>query len=77
LGKSRCTQKKSPKNDEAKFWNDTLTINIHINNPMMSGYSFASQVIDFSSEEEKIIKDWFKSSVKRGAHLMYGKKYNR
>ena len=25
--------------------------------------------------EEKIIKEWFRRSVKRGAHLMYGKKY--
>ncbi|MDC0853399.1 alginate lyase family protein [Candidatus Pelagibacter sp.] len=60
---------------ESKFWNDTLTINLHINNPMMSGYSFARQVIDFSAEEENTIKEWFRRSVKRGAHLMYGKKY--
>ena len=74
--KADAPKRKSSNKDEAKFWNDTLTINIHINNPMMSGYSFAKQVIDFSIEEENIIKDWFKRSVKRGAHLMYGKKYN-
>ena len=74
--KADAPKRTGPKNGESKFWNDTLTINLHINNPMMSGYSFARQVIDFSIEEEKIIREWFKRSVKRGAHLMYGKKYN-
>ena len=74
--KADAPKRTGPKNGESKFWNDTLTINLHINNPMMSGYSFARQVIDFSIEEENTIKEWFKSSVKRGAHLMYGKKYN-
>ena len=73
--KADAPKRKGSDNGESKFWNDTLTINLHINNPMMSGYSFASQVIDFSAKEEKIIKEWFKRSVKRGAHLMYGKKY--
>ena len=57
------------------LWNDTLTINLYINNPMMSSYSFARQVINFSKEEEKIIEDWFKKSVKRGKHLMYDSSY--
>ena len=74
--KADAPKRTGPKNGESKFWNDTLTINLHINNPMMSGYSFARQVIDFSIEEENTIKEWFKRSVKRGAHLMYGKKYN-
>ena len=74
--KADAPKRTGPKNGESKFWNDTLTINLHINNPMMSGYSFAKQVIDFSIEEENTIKEWFKRSVKRGAHLMYGKKYN-
>ena len=73
--KADAPKRTGSNNGESKFWNDTLTINLHINNPMMSGYSFARQVIDFSVEEEKIIKEWFKRSVKRGAHLMYGKKY--
>ena len=57
------------------LWNDTLTINLNINNPMMSAYSFARQLIEFTSEEEKLIEDWFIRTVKRGEHLMYGKKY--
>ena len=57
------------------LWNDTLTINLHINNPMMSAYSFARQLIEFTSEEEKLIEEWFTRTVKRGEHLMYGKKY--
>ena len=57
------------------LWNDTLTINLHINNPMMSAYSFARQLIEFTSEEEKLIEDWFTRTVKRGEHLMYGEKY--
>jgi len=55
---------------QGDLWNDTLTINLHINNPMLPTYSFARQVIDFSNKEEKIIEDWFKRSVKRGKHLM-------
>ena len=46
--KADAPKRTGPKNGESKFWNDTLTINLHINNPMMSGYSFARQVIDFS-----------------------------
>jgi hypothetical protein len=57
------------------LWNDTLTINLHINNPMMSAYSFARQLIEFTSEEEKLIEEWFTRTVKRGEHLMYGEKY--
>ena len=57
------------------LWNDTLTINLNINNPMMSAYSFARQLIEFTSEEEKLIEDWFIRTVKRGEHLMYGEKY--
>ena len=74
--KADAPKRTGPKNGESKFWNDTLTINLNVNNPMMSAYSFANQVIDFSIDEENIIKEWFKRSVKRGAHLMYGKKYN-
>jgi len=59
------------------LWNDTLTMNLHINNPMMSGYSFARQLIKFTPEEEKLIEEWFTRSVKRAEHLMYGdRKYN-
>lgn len=59
------------------LWNDTLTMNLHINNPMMSGYSFARQLIKFTPEEEKLIEEWFTRSVKRAEHLMYGDgKYN-
>ena len=42
---------------------------------MMSAYSFARQLIEFTSEEEKLIEDWFIRTVKRGEHLMYGEKY--
>jgi poly(beta-D-mannuronate) lyase len=66
----------SPKRTkQGDLWNDTLTINLHINNPMISSYSFASQIIDFSKKEEKTIEDWFKKSVKRGKHLMYDSSY--
>ena len=40
---------------------------------MMSAYSFARQLIEFTSEEEKLIEDWFARTVKRGEHLMYGR----
>ena len=57
------------------LWNDTLTINLHINSPMMASYSFARQLIDFTPEEKELIENWFKKSVKRGKHLMYDKTY--
>ena len=38
---------------------------------MLAAYSFAKQVIKVSEAEDKIIKDWFKSIVKRNEHLMY------
>ena len=38
---------------------------------MMAAYSFAKQVIKVSEAEDQIIKDWFKSIVKRNEHLMY------
>jgi len=63
----------SPKRSKSgDLWNDTLTMNLHINNPMMSGYSFARQLIEFTSDEEKLIEEWFTRSVKRAEHLMYG-----
>ena len=42
---------------------------------MMAGYSFAKQVIDIPTNEDKIIKDWFKKIVKKNKHLMYDMTY--
>lgn len=57
------------------IWNDTLTLNLHINSPMLSGYSFALQQIEFLDEEKDLIESWFKKTVRRGEHLMYDKTY--
>jgi len=54
--------------------NDTLSINLHINNPFIAAYSFAKQVISFTEEEDEIIKNWFKKTVKKTGNLMYNKK---
>jgi hypothetical protein len=56
--------------------NDTLSINLHINNPFIAAYSFAKQVISFTEEEDEIIKDWFKKTVKKTGNLMYNKTIN-
>ena len=56
--------------------NDTLSINLHINNPFIAAYSFAKQVIEFNEEEDKIIKDWFKKTVKKTGNLMNNKTIN-
>jgi len=56
--------------------NDSLSINLHINNPFIAGYSFAKQVINFSDEEDEVIKGWFKKTVKKTANLMYNKRIN-
>ena len=45
--------------------NDTLSINLHINNPFIAAYSFAKQVINFTEEEDEIIKKWFTKTVKK------------
>ena len=73
--KADSPKRTGPSDGESKHWNDTLTINLYINNPMMAGYSFARQTVDFTTNEEKIIEAWFKRSVKRGKHLMYDSSY--
>ena len=66
-----AAQRTGPSDNEAKHWNDTLTVNLWIASPMMAGYSFAKQKITVPEEEDKIIKDWFKKIVKKNQHLMY------
>jgi len=69
--KANAAQRIGPSDGEGRHWNDTLTVNLYIASPMMAAYSFAKQVIKVSEAEDKIIKDWFKSIVKRNEHLMY------
>jgi hypothetical protein len=66
-----AAQRTGPSDNEAKHWNDTLTVNLWIASPMMAGYSFAKQKINVPEDEDKIIKDWFKKIVKKNQHLMY------
>ena len=66
-----AAQRTGQSDNEAKHWNDTLTVNLWIASPMMAGYSFAKQKITVPEEEDKIIKDWFKKIVKKNHHLMY------
>ena len=74
--KSDAAKRTGPSDEEGRHWNDTLTVNLYTASPMIAAYSFAKQVIKISSEEDKIIKDWFKKIVKKNSHLMYGKIYN-
>ena len=74
--KAGAAKRIGPNDDEGKYWNDTLTVNLFIASPMMAAYSFAKQVINVPDEDDKIIKDWFKKIVKKNQHLMYGKTYD-
>jgi len=69
--KADAAQRIGASNHEAKHWNDTLTVNLWIASPMMAGYSFAKQKITVPTEEDKVIKEWFKKIVKKNQHLMY------
>ncbi len=74
--KAGAAKRIGPNDEEGKYWNDTLTVNLFIASPMMAAYSFAKQVINVPDEDDKIIKDWFKKIVKKNQHLMYGKTYD-
>ena len=74
--KAGAAKRIGPNDDEGKYWNDTLTVNLFIASPMMAAYSFAKQVINVPDEDDKIIKDWFKKIVKINQHLLYGKTYD-
>jgi len=73
--KADAAKRTGPSNHEGRHWNDTLTVNLWVASPMMAGYSFVKQVIDIPSNEDKIIKDWFKKIVKKNKHLMYDMTY--
>ena len=70
-----AAKRTGPSDEEAKHWNDTLTINLWVASPMLAGYSFVKQVIDVDAKEDKIIKEWLEKIVKKNNHLMYSKKY--
>ena len=70
-----AAKRTGPSNQEAKHWNDTLTINLWLASPMLAGYSFVKQVIEVDVEEDKIIKEWLEKIVKKNNHLMYSMKY--
>jgi len=44
---------------------------------MLAAYSFVKQAIDVPSEEDQIIKKWFKKIVKKNEHLMYNQIYKK
>ncbi len=73
--KADAAKRTGPSDHEGRHWNDTLTVNLWVASPMMAGYSFAKQVIDIPTNEDKIIKDWFKKIVKKNKHLMYDMTY--
>ena len=73
--KADAAKRTGPSDEEAKHWNDTLTVNLWVASPMLAGYSFVKQVIDVDTNEDKIIKEWLKKIVKKNNHLMYSKKY--
>ena len=75
--KADAAKRTGPSDHEGRHWNDTLTVNLYIASPMLAAYSFAKQVIDVSSEEDQIIKKWFKKIVKRNEHLMYDQIYKK
>tara|TARA_B100001057_G_scaffold500716_1_gene617345 strand:+ start:2422 stop:3621 length:1200 start_codon:yes stop_codon:yes gene_type:complete len=75
--KADAAKRTGPSDHEGRHWNDTLTVNLYIASPMLAAYSFAKQVIDVPSEEDQIIKKWFKKIVKRNEHLMFDMIYKK
>ena len=75
--KADAAKRTGPSDHEGRHWNDTLTVNLYIASPMLAAYSFAKQAIDVSSEEDQIIKKWFKKIVKKNEHLMYDQIYKK
>ena len=73
---ANAAKRTGPSDEEGKHWNDTLTVNLFVSSPMMAAYSFAKQVIDVPTDQDKKIKEWFKKIVKKNKHLMYGKTYD-
>ncbi len=69
--KVNAAHRTGPSDGEGRHWNDTLTVNLYIASPMMAAYSFAKQAISIPDEEDRMIKDWFKTIVKKNKHLMY------
>ncbi len=63
--KAGAAKRIGPNDEEGKYWNDTLTVNLFIASPMMAAYSFAKQVINVPDEDDKIIKEWFKKNCKK------------
>ena len=75
--KADAAKRTGPNDDESKYWNDTLTVNLFVASPMMAAYSFAKQVVNVPNEQDKLIKNWFKKIVKRNSHLMYDQTYKK
>jgi len=74
---ANAANRTGPNDDESKYWNDTLTVNLFVASPMMAAYSFAKQVVIVPGDEDKIIKSWFKKIVKKNSHLMYDQTYKK
>jgi len=72
---SDAAKRTGASDDEAKHWDDTLTINLYVAAPMTTAYSFALQRIDISKDDDEKIKKWLKKIVKKNQHLMYDKTY--
>ena len=75
--KADAAKRTGPSDHEGRHWNDTLTVNLYIASPMLAAYSFVKQAIDVPSEEDQIIKKWFKKIVKKNEHLMYNQIYKK
>jgi len=75
--KADAAKRTGPSDHEGRHWNDTLTVNLYIASPMLAAYSFVKQAIDVPSEEDQIIKKWFKEIVKKNEHLMYNQIYKK
>ena len=75
--KADAAKRTGPSDHEGRHWNDTLTVNLYIASPMLAAYSFVKQAVNVPSEEDQIIKKWFKKIVKKNEHLMYGQIYKK
>lgn len=67
--KANAAQVKSFGNN-AKYWNDTLTVNLRVVRPFLGAYSIAKATVNPPIETDEIIREWMHRTVKRASHMM-------
>jgi len=56
--------------DNAKYWNDTLTVNLKVVRPFLGAYSIAKATVNTPTETDELIRQWMYRTVKRASHML-------